>query len=65
MKSSTHHGSKNHSYEIAKRYVLVVEDNSFSLNWVTTQLSQLKYEAVIAENGKEAVSKFFQYMKDG
>ena len=46
------------SIDKSKRYILVVEDNNFSLSWVTTQISMLKLESVIAKTGKEAVQQF-------
>ena len=48
-------GRNKGSVDKSKRYVLVVEDNNFSLSWVTTQISMLKLESVIAKNGREAV----------
>ncbi len=44
--------------DASKRYVLVVEDNKFSLSWVTTMLNAMKIESIIAENGKEAIERF-------
>ena len=46
------------SIDKSKRYILVVEDNNFSLSWVTTQISMPKLESVIAKTGKEAVQQF-------
>ena len=38
-----------------KRYILVVDDNKFCVTLITNMISTMKYEYVIAENGKEAV----------
>jgi len=45
--------------------VLVVEDNKFSLTWITTFLKKMKVEPVLAENGQEAVEKFQTFIKEG
>jgi hypothetical protein len=47
--------------DTSKHYVMIVEDNKFSLSWVTTLLNQMKVESIIAENGKEAVQMFNKY----
>jgi CheY-like chemotaxis protein len=42
--------------------VLVVEDNKFSLSWVTNLLKSLKIDEIeIAENGEQAVQKYEEY----
>jgi len=43
----------------------VVEDNKFSLQWVTTVLKQLKVNYEIAEDGAHAVKIFEKHMRDG
>ena len=62
-------GQKGHrqasSIDTSKNYVLVVEDNKFSLSWITTLLNTMKVESIIAENGREAVTMFNKHMKEG
>lgn len=51
--------------DVSKRYVLVVEDNNMISQILEITLKEMGYHAILAENGKIAVEKFTNFMKEG
>jgi CheY-like chemotaxis protein len=51
--------------DTTKRYVLVVEDNKMISEILEMILKHLGYEGVVAENGRIAVEKFTNFLREG
>lgn len=51
--------------DTSKRYVLVVEDNLMIAEILVEILNTKGIEAIVAENGRIAVDKFTQFLREG
>lgn len=51
--------------DINKKYVLVVEDNCMISLILDQTLQSMGYHAIVAENGRIAVDKFTNFLKQG